>query len=228
MSHIVAMIMAAGRGERFQGGAPKQLALVSGRPMVAWSIERFAACPDIKGIYMVVPPDQTEAWMAAMAEPAGEHVSELVGGGERRQDSVRLGVEALPQSVTHVLVHDAARPCLSDALINQILKALGNSPAVVPAVPVVDTLVVDASGGVDAMVDRANIAGVQTPQAFERELLLRAHRKAQADGLQSSDDGALVLALGEPVKTVPGDRLNFKVTYPEDIAIAEAILSQTS
>jgi 2-C-methyl-D-erythritol 4-phosphate cytidylyltransferase len=219
--------MAAGRGERFAGNAPKQLSLISGRPMVAWSIERFAGCADIKTIVLVVPPDQDEAWQAAMAEPSGEHVDRMVPGGDRRQDSVRLGIGALPDEVTHVLVHDAARPCLPAELLDRIVKALGEYSAVVPAVPAVDTLVVDTGGSVDAIVDRATVAAVQTPQAFEKELLLRAHRKALAEGLESSDDGSLVLALGEHVATVPGDRKNIKVTYPDDVPIAEAILAGT-
>jgi len=226
MKHVVALIMAAGKGDRFEGAAPKQLALVGGRPMVAWSIERFANCPDIKGIYLVIPPEQTDAWRATLAEPSGGHVSGVVQGGDRRQDSVRLGVEALPEEATHVLVHDAARPCLSSGLVDRIVAALDGHDAVVPVVPAVDTLVVDAGGAVDAIVDRANIAGVQTPQAFEKQLLRKAHRKAFADELKSSDDGSLVLALGERVATVAGERTNIKVTYPEDVAIAEAMLDR--
>jgi len=227
MVHIAALIMAAGRGERFEGGAPKQLALVGGRPMVAWSIERFATCPDIEQVFLVIPPAQTGAWRVALAEPSGELVSDVVEGGQRRQDSVRLGVEALPEAITHVLIHDAARPCLSAQLLSRVIEAIRGNDAVVPAVPVVDTLAVDAVDAVDAVVDRTNIISVQTPQAFEKKLVLRAHRKAYADGLKSSDDGSLVLALGETVKTIPGERTNIKITYKEDIAIAEEILSQT-
>jgi len=225
MAHIAALIMAAGRGERFAGGATKQLALVGGRPMVAWSIERLANCPDIEHVILVIPPAQSDAWRATLAEPSGELVNGVVEGGERRQDSVRLGVEALPEATTHVLIHDAARPCLSAELLARIVKALRNDDAVVPVIPVVDTLAVDNGGVVDAIVDRANIACVQTPQAFEKQLALRAHRKGFADGLESSDDGSLVLALGGKVKTIPGDRTNIKVTYEEDVAIAEEILS---
>jgi 2-C-methyl-D-erythritol 4-phosphate cytidylyltransferase/2-C-methyl-D-erythritol 2,4-cyclodiphosphate synthase len=123
------------------------------------------------------------------------------------------------------LIHDAARPCLSAELLARIVEALRSNDAVVPVIPAVDTLAVNYGGVVDAIVDRANIACVQTPQAFEKQLALRAHRKAFADGLESSDDGSLVLALGGKVTTVPGDRANIKVTYAEDIAIAEEILS---
>jgi 2-C-methyl-D-erythritol 4-phosphate cytidylyltransferase len=227
MAHIAALIMAAGHGERFEGAAPKQLALVGGRPMVAWSIERFASCTDIEQVYLVIPPAQTGAWRVALAEPSAELVNDVVEGGQRRQDSVRLGVEALPETITHVLIHDAARPCLSAQLLARVIEAIRDNAAVVPVVPVVDTLAVDAGEAVDAIVDRTKIISVQTPQAFEKQLVLRAHRKAYADGLRSSDDGSLVLALGETVKTIPGERTNIKITYAEDIAIAEEILSRT-
>jgi len=225
LAHIAALIMAAGRGERFESVAPKQLTLVGGRPMVAWSIERFASCTDIEHVLLVIPPAQTDAWRAALAEPSGELVSDVVEGGERRQDSVRLGLEALPEAITHVLIHDAARPCLSTQLLARVVESVAVNGAVVPAIPVVDTLAVDASEALDAIVDRTNIVSVQTPQAFEKQLVLRAHRKAYAEGLHSSDDGSLVLALGETVKTVLGERTNIKITYAEDVAIAEEILS---
>jgi 2-C-methyl-D-erythritol 4-phosphate cytidylyltransferase len=225
MAGIAALIMAAGRGERFEGRASKPLTLVGGRPMVAWSIERFASHREISSVILVIPPNAADEWRATLAEPSGGLVNDVVEGGERRQDSVRLGLEALPDTATHVLIHDAARPCLSVALLERIIVALRDHDAIVPVVPVVDTMIVDAGGIVDAVVDRANIARVQTPQAFERQLVLRAHRKAHGDGLKSSDDGSLVLALGHEVITIPGERTNIKVTYPEDIAIAEEILT---
>jgi 2-C-methyl-D-erythritol 4-phosphate cytidylyltransferase len=225
MAHFAALIMAAGRGERFSGGAPKQLALVGGRPMVAWSIERFGTCPDVEKVFLVIPPAQTDAWRATLAEPSGELVSEVVEGGDRRQDSVRMGVEALPDSITHVLIHDAARPCLSAELLARVVEAARKEDAVVPTVPVVDTLCVEMDAALAAVVDRTNLSSVQTPQAFEKKTILRAHRKAHAEGLKSSDDGSLVLALGERVGTIPGEGTNIKITYAQDIAIAEEILS---
>ena len=226
MSHIVAMIMAAGRGDRFGAGVLKQFALVHARPAVAWSIERFAACPDVKSIVVVTPPGDEGAWQAALAEPSGIHVDQTVAGGETRQDSVWLGLQALPEETTHVLVHDAARPCLSDALVASVIEALRNHDAVVPTVPVVDTLVREVDGAVDAILDRARLAGVQTPQAFAKGLLSRAHQRARANGYRSSDDGSLVLALGEKVVTVPGESTNIKITYREDLLMAEAILAR--
>jgi 2-C-methyl-D-erythritol 4-phosphate cytidylyltransferase len=123
-----------------------------------------------------------------------------------------------------VLIHDAARPCLSDALRDRLIDALAAHDAVVPAVPVTDTLIRDLDAGVDAILDRVHIAGVQTPQAFRLELIRRAHAAARDRGFKSSDDGSLVLALGEKVATVPGERTNLKVTFRDDLMIAEAIL----
>lgn len=226
MAHIAALIMAAGRGERFSGGGSKQLALVGGRPMVAWSIERLASCQEIEHVALVIPQAQSDEWRATLAEPSGQMVDGVVEGGDRRQDSVRLGLEALPDDITHVLIHDAARPCLSAELLERIVEELRDNGAVVPVVPVVDTLAVERNDTVEAIIDRGNVALVQTPQAFEKQLVRRAHRSAFASGLESSDDGSLVLSLGETVKTIPGDRANIKVTYAEDIPVAEKILTR--
>lgn len=227
MSHTFAMIMAAGRGDRFGGDSHKQLAAVNRRPVLSWSISRLASNPAVAGIILVAPPGEEETTRKALENHGIERVDKVVAGGETRQESVRLGLQELPEETTHVLVHDAARPCLSEDLLSRVIDALNDSAAVVPAVPVSDTLIREESSRVDAIVDRVRLSGVQTPQGFEKELLLRAHLHARAQGFKSSDDGSLVLALGETVKTVPGDRTNIKITYPEDMAIVEAILVQT-
>lgn len=226
MVNTFAMILAAGGGERFGGSTPKQLTLVNGRPMLGWSLARFAASPAVGGILVVAPPGEEESFRTALNEHGGEAVYRIVAGGKTRQESVRLGLQELPEETTHVLVHDAARPCLSADLLGRTAAALEMANAVVPVVPVVDTLVREDANHVDAILDRVNISGVQTPQGFEKQLLLRAHRQAHSRGYQSSDDGSLVLAMGETVRTIPGERTNIKVTYPEDIAIAEAVLRE--
>jgi 2-C-methyl-D-erythritol 4-phosphate cytidylyltransferase len=227
MSHTIAMIMAAGRGDRFGGNSRKQLAVVNGQPVLSWSISRLASNSSVAGIILVAPPGEEETMRKALENRGIERVDKIVAGGETRQESVRLGLQELPEETSHVIVHDAARPCLSEGLLNRVIDALKESPAVVPAVPVSDTLIREESSRVDAILDRVRISGVQTPQAFEKELLLRAHLRARAQGFRSSDDGSLALALGETVKTVPGDRTNIKITYPEDMVIVEAILVQT-
>jgi 2-C-methyl-D-erythritol 4-phosphate cytidylyltransferase len=227
MSHTFAMIMAAGRGDRFGGDSRKQMTAVNGRPALGWSVMRFALHPAVAGIVLVVPPGDEEMMGKALQDHGDDRVDKIVSGGESRQESVRLGLQGLPEKTTHVLVHDAARPCLSEELLNRVIDALKVYDAVVPAVPVSDTLIREEANQVDAVLDRVRISGVQTPQGFTKELLTRAHLRARARGFQSSDDGSLVMALGETVKTVPGERINIKITYPEDAAVAEAILART-
>ena len=137
---------------------------------------------------------------------------------------MRLGLETLDADCGFVLIHDAARPCVGADLIGGVIGALSGGGAVVPVLPAVDTLVRESDGAVDAILDRVHISGVQTPQGFHSALILRAHRSAKAKGFTSSDDGSLVFALGEKVRTIEGERTNIKITYPEDAAVAEAIL----
>jgi len=221
--NVIALIMAGGTGDRFGAGAPKQLVLLNGRTMVAWSAGMFAQSPRVAGIVIVTPPGM-DMPLADLPAVAAQKLRAVVAGDSRRQGSVFNALQNLPREATHVLIHDAARPCLSAALRDRVLDALEAHDAVVPAVAVTDTLIRDVESRVDAILDRVHISGVQTPQGFRAELILRAHRVARERGFRSSDDGSLVLALSEPVATVAGERTNLKVTYREDLAVAEAIL----
>jgi len=218
------IIVAAGSSQRFSGGGLKQLLLLAGVPMATWSARALATVCDI--IVVAAPPGREDEVRSALSGIAGIHA--VVTGGETRQDSVFNALEALPVDATHVLIHDAARPCASAELIARIAAALEGHDAVVPVIPAVDTLVRETGERVEAILDRAHIAGVQTPQAFACELILEAHRAARKRGLASSDDGSLVLALGRELTAVPGERTNIKVTYPEDVVVAEAILRDRS
>jgi 2-C-methyl-D-erythritol 4-phosphate cytidylyltransferase len=221
--NVIALIMAAGAGERFAAGTPKQTTLLHGRPMIAWSMDVLARSPRVDGLVVVTPPG-VDIRVVDVSGDAARKVRSVVTGGATRQDSVYNGLEQVPAGATHVLIHDAARPCLSDELRDRVMDALDAHDAVVPSVPVTDTLIRDVDSGVDAILDRVHIAGVQTPQAFRLELIRRAHQAARDRGFKSSDDGSLVLALGEKVATVPGERTNLKVTFRDDLMIAEAIL----
>lgn len=214
--------MAAGSGERF--GTRKQTALLNGRALVAWSADVLAASARVSGLVLVVTPGDEDALSGVLAPGAARKLHATVAGGATRQDSVRHGLERVPAGTTHVLIHDAARPCLSGTLRDRVLDALDAHDAVVPAVPVTDTLIRDVDAGVDAILDRVHIAGVQTPQGFRLDLIRRAHAQARDRGFKSSDDGSLVLALGGKVATVPGERTNLKVTFRDDLVIAEAII----
>lgn len=221
MNDTAGIVVAAGSGDRLPGDTPKQLVALAGTPMVAWAVRALSTV--CASIVVVAPAGREDDLAAAVSGVA--NVVAVVAGGATRQESVRRGLEALPDGAARVLIHDAARPCVSRALLDRVVAALQTHDAVVPAVPVADTLVRDVDGTVQATLDRAHIAGVQTPQAFAVELIRRAHRVAAERGLDSSDDGSLVLALGEPVVTVSGERGNIKVTFPDDVSIAEAILN---
>ncbi len=216
--------MAAGSGSRFDAGTRKQTVVLNGRAMLAWSCEVLAASPRVSGIIVVTPPEGELAVREALPAAVTHKLFAVASGGATRQDSVYNGLERVPEGATHVLIHDAARPCLSAALRDRVIDALAVHDAVVPAVPVTDTLIRDMDAGVDAILDRVNVAGVQTPQGFRLDLIRRAHLIARERGFKSSDDGSLVLALAEKVATVPGERTNLKVTYRDDVIIAEAIL----
>lgn len=226
MPRTDAVIVAAGSSERFDGNEPKQFVALHGKPLLLWSAERLAQSAAVDSITIVIAPGFEERVRSLVGSIA--KVEQIVTGGATRQESVRLGLEALPEDSSNVLVHDAARPCLSTELVASIIGALDSHEAVVPAMPVADTLVHAPVRGVDAIVDRVNVYGVQTPQAFRTELLRRAHRRAEARGHASSDDGSLVFALGEMVHLIAGESSNLKITLQSDLAIAEAILQQES
>jgi 2-C-methyl-D-erythritol 4-phosphate cytidylyltransferase len=228
MAKTVALIMAAGAGERFADKGPKTLFPLLGIPTLVWSARRFAAHPAIHEIVVVAASGEEARIRSALEEHRVGKIARVTAGGPTRQESVRLGLETLDPECASVLIHDAARPCVGAGLIGRVIDALASQGAVVPVLPAVDTLVRESNGAVDAILDRVHISGVQTPQGFHAALILRAHRSAKAKGYTSSDDGSLVFALGEGVGTIEGERTNIKITYPEDGPIAEAILRASS
>lgn len=224
--NLVALIMAGGTGERFGAGTPKQFVTLRGKPIVAWSAALFARSARVTGIVLVGPAADEDKLRAALPTEVVVKTRAFAPGGASRQESVFAGLAAVPPGTTHVLIHDAARPCVSEELRDRVIKALGEHDAVIPVIPATDTLVHARAGRVESVVDRTSITRVQTPQGFKLDVVVEAHRAARARNLQSSDDGSLVLALGKPVATVEGERTNIKVTYRDDIAIAEAILKR--
>ena len=227
MSQTDVLIMAAGAGERF-GGESKQFALLGGKPMLVWSLERFTRDSACDRITIVVTPGTETRIGQLIDEHEVEKINGIVPGGDTRQASVRFGLEFFGPDSERVLVHDAARPCLSKNLLHRVIGALDKADAVVPSAPAVDTMIREESSHVTDIVDRTGLSAVQTPQGFRTELLQRAHKNAESSGMVSSDDGSLVVALGETVVTVRGERTNIKVTFEDDLRIAEAILNLKS
>ena len=204
------IVVAGGRGTRY--GRPKQLDDLAGRPLIDWAID--AVRPVCDGVVVVLD--------AALVEGAKVDADAVVAGGDTRAASVRAGLAAVPGEPDAILVHDAVRPLATPELAARVLAAVaGGADGAVPSVPVVDTLKRVDGSRVTATVDRSELVAVQTPQAFRTEVLRRAH----AAGGDATDDAGLVEAAGGTVVVVEGERDNLKVTWPEDLAVAEALLA---
>ena len=222
MAGTVAVIVAAGLGLRAGGGRPKQYATIGGEPVVRRSLAVFAGHPEIAAVQPVIHPDDM-----ALFRDATDGVPALtpVFGGATRQASVRAGLEALAgRNPDIVLIHDAARPFASPALLTRAIAAATTSDASVPTLPVTDTVkTVDTAGRVIATLDRTQLRTIQTPQAFRFAPLLAAHRKAADAGRDDfTDDAALAEWAGMEVTVFAGEDANVKLTTPEDFGRAEA------
>jgi 2-C-methyl-D-erythritol 4-phosphate cytidylyltransferase/2-C-methyl-D-erythritol 2,4-cyclodiphosphate synthase len=208
----VAIIVAAGRGERAGGATPKQFALLGGKPLVEHSRRALASHPRIDDVIVIVAPDQADSISGARP----------IGGATRRQ-SVRNALEELdPARIGRVLIHDAARPFVPTAVVDRLLDALDAAEGAVPTLAVADTLARGDSLLGDA-VSRDHVHRIQTPQAFRLPAILDAHRR-WADGAAATDDAGMARAKGYDVMIVEGAPELEKVTYPSDIAAAEARL----
>jgi 2-C-methyl-D-erythritol 4-phosphate cytidylyltransferase/2-C-methyl-D-erythritol 2,4-cyclodiphosphate synthase len=219
---VAAVVVAAGRGLRAGGDRPKQYRHILGEPVIRPSLLTLARHRAVGAVQPVIHADDAALYRAATA---GLDLLPPVNGGAARQASVRAGLEALEESRPDlVLVHDAARPFASDALITRAIAAARASGAAVPVIPVADTVkTVDAAGAVTGTIDRAHLRMVQTPQAFAFPALLEAHRRAQAAGREDfTDDAALMEWAGCKVTTFEGEAGNVKLTTNEDFARAEA------
>ena len=222
---VAAVVVAAGRGTRTGMPYPKQYRTLKGAPLVRDSLRLFALHPEVDLVQPVIHPDDAARFTAAAA---GLGIATPVSGGATRQSSVRAGLEALAASAPAiVLVHDAARPFVSDALVSRAIASAQAHGAAIPGLPVTDTVkLVDAQGLVTATLDRAHLRTVQTPQAFAFPALLDAHRRAAAAGRDDfSDDGALAEWAGLKVAVFPGEKGNVKMTTADDFARAEAELA---
>ncbi|MFF7281393.1 2-C-methyl-D-erythritol 4-phosphate cytidylyltransferase [Streptomyces griseorubiginosus] len=225
------VIPAAGRGVRLGPGAPKALRALNGTPMLIHAIRAMAASRAVSLVVVVAPPDGTgevKSLLDAHALPERTDFV-VVPGGESRQESVRLGLAALPPDFDIVLVHDAARPLVPVDTVDAVIEAVRDgAPAVVPALPLADTVkeVEPAPGEPEPVVAtpvRARLRAVQTPQGFDRATLIRAHETVTED---VTDDASMVEQLGLTVVVVPGHEEAFKVTRPLDLVLAEAVLAR--
>ena len=216
----VAVVPAAGSGERLAAGAPKAFVNLAGRPMLEYALRGLRDSGVVDDIVVAVPPNRTDQ---AKLVFGGDAV--IVAGGADRTESVRLALAAVGDP-EFVLVHDAARALTPPSLTARVVAALQSGhAAVVPALPVNDTIkAVDANGVVLGTPERAGLRAVQTPQGFQTELLRRAYERAGAGGF--TDDASMVEMIGTQVQVVEGDPLAFKITTPTDLLLAEALLAR--
>jgi 2-C-methyl-D-erythritol 4-phosphate cytidylyltransferase/2-C-methyl-D-erythritol 2,4-cyclodiphosphate synthase len=218
---ISAVIAAGGRGHRFGGARPKQLATLAGRPVLAHTLAAFERSP-VMEIIVVLPED----WRAEIEEeavsPFGFSKVKIVSGGATRADSTRLGFAASAGDL--VLIHDGVRPFVTPGLIAAVARAAAAEGAALAAVPVRDTLKEVVEGRARRTLERSGLWQAQTPQGFRREILSRALAGGAAPA-QVTDDAALLEPLGLTAAVVPGSARNLKITTPEDLALAEALLA---
>jgi len=217
----IVLVVAAGQGERLGGSRPKQYLALAGEPVLRRAIRPFLAHPAIAGVRVVIAAGQEERYGEATA---GLPLLPPVVGGATRQASVLAGLESLvDQAPARVLVHDAARPLVTGALIGRVLAGLDDADAVLPALPVVDSLRSVEAGLVTGEVARDGLVRAQTPQGFRFAAVLAAHRRhAGAGGI--TDDVELVRRSGGKVAWVKGEEENLKVTHPDDLGLAARLL----
>lgn len=219
---VWAVLAAAGRGERLGADRPKAFAPLRGRPLLAESLERLEGCGWIDSIVVVAPPEWEEPVILLAEELGCGKVVAAVAGGETRADSVRVGVGEVADDAAVILVHDCARPLVSDEVVERLLAALNEGwDGAVPGLPVVDTVKRVEGDAVVETLPRSSLVAVQTPQAFLAPVLVRAVES----GAEATDCASLVEATGARVKVVAGDPRLLKVTTPEDLALVESWLA---
>lgn len=209
------IVPAAGMGQRLGRMEPKALASLAGRPMIGWTLDALRGVPFVRAV-VAAPPDREAEFKSVVAGRAA-----VIAGGDTRAASVRLAFHALDPSDTDlVCIHDAARPLTSGAEVESVLEAAGQSGAAIAATPIADTVKQVESGYVVATADRRSLFAAGTPQVFRADLL----RRALAAGEEATDEASLLERLGIPVAVVEVSRLGFKITTPEDLEMAEALL----
>ena len=225
----VAIIPAAGTGVRMKNDLPKQFLDLEGRPLLAITLEKFQICSAIDGIILVAPQSAVEYCRNEIVERHNlTKVEKVVAGGERRQDSVRLGIEASGGQYELVVIHDGVRPLVTHDLIERAVEAAQEHRAVITGLPAKETVKeIDENALVMKTYDRQRVYLVQTPQVFRYEDILMAHRRAVEEDLEEvTDDALLVEKVGIPIKVVEGSEDNIKVTTPQDLELVKFLLGR--
>ena len=223
---VNAIILAAGRGTRMGGHGSKVLLPVAGRALILHTLARFGSSREVGRAVLVVPPGEAHVFEALLkGSPVDGLEVRVRAGGARRQDSVRAGLEALDPDCELVVVHDGARPFAAADLIDLCVRESRRDRSVTAAVPARNTIKTVFDGRVTETLPRSRLWEIQTPQAFSARALRDAYALAEAEGVEATDDAMLVERMGAPVWVVEGSTVNLKVTYPEDVLFAEALVA---
>jgi len=225
-SKISAVILAGGIGSRMAAGTPKQYLEIGEKPILNYSIEAFENAGCISEIILVVPAGQVEYCRENIVSQGNyKKITKIIEGGSTRQESSYKGVSAVEES-GFIMIHDGARPFIESVEIDKIGAELAEIDAVIMAVPVKDTIKkICGEKEIEGTLDRNGLWAAVTPQAFKRDLIIKAHENAIAAGLQATDDAALIEIIGEKVQILAGSYMNIKITTQEDMVFAEAILA---
>lgn len=218
---------AAGQGKRMGLGFNKIFTEISGNPILIQTLLAFSRCESVDELIVVVDINEMDIIRKVLNKVPKLKPFKLVAGGSERQYSVYNGLMAINPDTDIVLVHDAARPLISKTVIQNVINEAMISGSAVCAVPVKDTIAeTNDLGFIDNVPDRNKVWAVQTPQGFKKEILIKAHQKAQEDNFLGTDEASLVRRIPHPVKLVMGDYNNLKVTTPTDLIIAEMLFSK--
>lgn len=226
---VNAVVVAAGEGRRMGGDVRKPFLGIAGRPLIVHTLRRFAESQTVRKIILVTSEnDLTKCAELVQAAPELHILGcDFQSGGLRRQDSVMHGLSKLDADCEVVVVHDGVRPLVSPRLIDRCVEAAFEGGAVVTGVPVRNTTkFVSADRHVRGTPPRETLWEIQTPQAFRADILFEAYRRAFEEGVEGTDDASLVERLGRPVLVLEGERANLKITFPEDLIFAEALLRE--
>ncbi len=220
---VIALIAAAGEGRRMQADTPKQFLLLQDKPVLAHTLEQFSNCDAVSEIVIVTRAEDILLVNDLVREFEIQKVTEILPGGATRQESVFSGLNRLDDD-SIVLIHDGARPFVTETQINNVIQAAESNGAAALGTPLKDTLKrVDAQGYIADTIPRSDLYRIQTPQAFFTNEIKLAHIRAQESGLTVTDDCALMEQYGRRVAVVEGSDINIKITTPEDLWLAEAI-----
>jgi 2-C-methyl-D-erythritol 4-phosphate cytidylyltransferase len=224
-----AIIAAAGIGSRMAGDRPKQFLQLAGTPIIFHTLAPFEQCDSIQEVIVVLPADETAAFLTLAGKSGLRKLSRVVPGGTTRADSVKRGLMAIRSATAKIVaVHDGVRPFVTVEEIESVVAAAESDGAAILVAPVTDTIKQVSGGSVVKTLERRELRRALTPQCFRYELLRKAYEQADVNDPSLTDESALVEKIGVPVTTIEGSSKNIKITTPQDLLIAETFLRNWS